>query len=53
MYVGMIEPWALRMLLKSFHENFSDLFIKITLYARLFPSRDTNFSLQTNFSKRN
>ena len=30
MYVGMIETRSLKMLLKSFHENYSDLFVKIT-----------------------
>ena len=32
MYVGMIETRSLEMLLKSFHENYNDLFIKITQY---------------------
>ena len=32
LYVGMIEAKSLKMLLKSFHENYSDLFIKITRY---------------------
>ena len=32
MYVGMIEMMCLKMLLKSLHENYSDLFIKITWY---------------------
>ena len=35
MYVGMIETRSLKMLLKSFHENYSDLFIKITWYLIL------------------
>ena len=30
MYIGMIETRSLKMLLKGFHENYSDLFIKIT-----------------------
>ena len=32
MYAGMIETMSLKMLLNSFHENYSDLFIKITRY---------------------
>ena len=32
MYVGMIEARSPKMLQKSFHENYSDLFKKITLY---------------------
>ena len=32
MYVGMIETRSFKMLLKSFHENYSDLFKKITRY---------------------
>ena len=28
MYVGMIETWSLKILLMSFHENYSDLFKK-------------------------
>ena len=28
MYVGMIEARSLKILLKSFHENYSDLFKK-------------------------
>ena len=28
MYVGMIETRSLKILLKSFHENYSDLFKK-------------------------
>ena len=32
MYVGMIETRSLKILLKSFHENYSDLFKKTTWY---------------------
>ena len=32
MYIGMIEKRSLKILLKSFHENYSDLFKKTTLY---------------------
>ena len=32
MYVGMIETRSPKILLKSFHENQSDLFKKITWY---------------------
>ena len=32
MYVGMIERRSLKILLKSFHENYSDLYIKTTRY---------------------
>ena len=32
MYVGMIGTRSLEMLLKSFHENYSDLFKKTTRY---------------------
>ena len=32
MFLGMIETKSLKMLLKSFHGNYSDLFIKITRY---------------------
>ena len=35
MYVGMIETRSLKILLKSFHENYSDLFIKTTRYNYL------------------
>ena len=35
MYVGMIETRFLKLLLKSFLENYSDLFIKITRYKNL------------------
>ena len=34
MYVGMIETRFLKMLLKSCHENYGDLFIKIPWYIR-------------------
>ena len=30
MYAGMVETRSLKMLLKNFHENYSDLFKKIT-----------------------
>ena len=30
MYVGMIETSSFKILLKSFHENYSDLFEKTT-----------------------
>ena len=30
MYIGMIETRPLKILLKSFHENYSDLFKKTT-----------------------
>ena len=33
MYVGMIETRSLKILLKSFHENYSDLFKKTTRYT--------------------
>ena len=33
MYLGMIETRSLKILLKSFHENDSDLFKKITRYV--------------------
>ena len=32
MYVGMIETRSLKILLKNFHENYSDLFKKTTPY---------------------
>ena len=32
MYVGMIETRSLKILLKSFHGHYSDLFIKTTRY---------------------
>ena len=32
MYVGMIETRFLKILLRSFHENYSDLFKKTTQY---------------------
>ena len=32
MYIGMIETRPLKILLKSFHENYSDLFKKIKRY---------------------
>ena len=32
MYIGMIETRSLKILLKSFHENYSDLFKKTTRY---------------------
>ena len=31
MYVGMIETRSLKMLLTTFHENYSELFMKIAL----------------------
>ena len=34
MYVGMIETRSLKILLKSFHENYSDLFKKTTRYNK-------------------
>ena len=35
MYVGMIETRSLKILLKSSHENFSDMFKKIVAYLIL------------------
>ena len=32
MYIGMIETRSLKILLKSFHENYSNLFKKTTRY---------------------
>ena len=37
MYIGMIETRSLKILLKSFHENYSDLFKKTTRYATHLP----------------
>ena len=36
MYVGMIETRSLKILLKSFHDNYSGLFKETTLYVALY-----------------
>ena len=35
MYLGMIETMSLKILLKGFHENYSDLFIKTKQYFQV------------------
>ena len=43
MYVGMIETRSLKILLKSFHGNYSDLFIK-TRYNIFEGNLDSHFN---------
>ena len=44
MYVGMIEIRSLKMLLKSFHENYSDRFKKIRQYFKKGKAEKSQFS---------
>ena len=50
MYLGMIETMSLKILLKGFHENFSDLFIKTTRYlVQVYPEWLPFFTIITHF----
>ena len=52
MYVGMIETRSLKILLKSFHENFSDLFQKTTRYgSKKVWGKGTLFAIKFQASK--
>ena len=43
MYLGIIETWSLKILHKSFHENYSDLFKKITRYLTVVSQISRNY----------
>ena len=46
-YLGMIEIKVSQTLLKGFHENYSDLFIKITRYFYKLCSRNKTSLVKT------
>ena len=47
MYVGMIETRSLKILLKNFHENYSDLLKKSTVFS-VFKCVENWFQFQKN-----